>query len=157
MTIDWSIITDWVQAIGSVAAVWAAFAIFSRQNREHNAREQAAADAKIIAVRTVLARSHKAVDRAHHKLARTAKVTFAPGNIGATEKDLDECVDLLSGVPLFDLPNTDLVDRVMDARYWLNTARRRTDKIRAALEAGTAPKRDLYDDPLDHLARAADF
>ncbi|VXB03169.1 hypothetical protein [Brevundimonas sp. G8] len=157
MTIDWSIITDWVQAIGSVAAVWAAFAIFSRQNREHNAREQNAAEAKITAARAVLKRSHEAIRRAHSKMTRSAKTTFALGNVSATEEDLDECIDLLCSVPLFELPSTDLVTRVMDARYWLNTARRRTEKVREALEAGASMDKDLYKDPLNHLTQAADF
>jgi hypothetical protein len=157
MTIDWSIITDWVQAIGSIAAVWAAFAIFSRQNREHNAREQSAADAKVTAARAVLKRSYEAVRRAHSKMTRIPKTTFALGNISATEEDLDECIDLLCNIPLFELPSADIVTRVMDARYWLNTARRRTCKVRKALEDGTNIDKDLYKDPLYHLTQAAEF
>ncbi|WP_312598092.1 hypothetical protein [Brevundimonas sp.] len=157
MTVDWTTTTDWVQAVGSIAAVWAAFAIFSRQNREHIAREKDAAEAKITAVRAVLSRSYEAVRRAHSKMTRNANTTFALGNVSATEEDLDECIDLLCSVPLFDLPSTELVTRVMDARYWLITARRRTEKVRQSLEKGASMDKDLYKVPLEHLSNAADF
>ncbi len=90
-------------------------------------------------------------------MTRNANTTFALGNVSATEEDLDECIDLLCSVPLFDLPSTELVTRVMDARYWLITARRRTEKVRQSLEKGASMDKDLYKVPLEHLSNAADF
>jgi hypothetical protein len=157
LVFDWSLITDWVQAIGSIAAVWAAFAIFSRQSREHNARERAASEARVFAAKAVLERCREAVRRANSKMTRGTKGGFALGNVGATEEDLDECINLLCSIPLFELPNTDLVNRIMNARYWITTARRRTVNVRAALDSSRPLKKDDYAEPLKQLTACAEF
>lgn len=157
MVIDWSAAASWLQAIGSLAAVWAAFAIFSHQNRAEFRRERDAAQAREIAVQAVLERCREAVNRANNKMTRNGKVTFARGNIAATEEDLDECLALLCDLPLLDLPNEDLVRRVMGARYWLATARRRTNAVRACIESGDALDTDAYKDPLAKIEAFAKF
>jgi hypothetical protein len=157
MVFDWSAAASWVQAIGSLGAIWAAFMIFSHQSRAESRRERDAAKARQSAVRAVLERCKEAVIRAHNKMTRNGKFAFGKGNIAATEEDLDECLALLCDLPLLDLPNEDLVRRVMGARYWLAVARRRTKIVRDCLENGEALDSSAYKDPLAKIEEFSTF
>lgn len=168
-------VPDWIQAGSSLlavvaagAAVYMTFFVFKREREAETsreaaeladrlAREQAMVDARLAAARCILERSHEAVKKADNKLNRRGKVYFSLNNIDATEDDIAESHSLLQSLDVMALPSADLVQRVIDARYWVLTAKRRTARLRRLLEEGREPVAlDAYEVPLNklkHLSR----
>ncbi|WAC59264.1 hypothetical protein [Brevundimonas sp. SL130] len=123
----------WVQAGGSILAILAAWIMATWQDRAHDRRKAQQIKDRIAATEVVLFQCCAALSRANNKMLGKGR-KFSLGNVGQTEQEFDACLDYLSRVPIFDIPDTDLVGRVVDARYWVMTSRRRAAQVREQLE-----------------------
>ncbi|MFN7129866.1 MAG: hypothetical protein ACK4OJ_12465 [Brevundimonas sp.] len=139
----------WVQAVGSILAILAAWIMATWQDRAHDRRKSQQIKDRIAATEVVLFQCCSALSRADNKMSGKGR-KFNLANIGATEQDLEACLDYLSRIPIFDIPDQELVGRVVDARYWIMTARRRTAKVREQLESNQAANAN-FAEPLEKM------
>lgn len=177
---------DWIQAIGSLvalfvgaAAIWASFAVFKKQAAENKrlaeedhrqnqrradadqqreiARQLAQDQARSEIVRLVLRRAKVALNTAHRKATGEARKNFNVHNADSTASELRHCLQILNELALVDFPNSDLVQRLVVARYYVDLGIRRAEKIRLDLEREQEIFRISFLKPFSALSDAANL
>lgn len=148
MTLDWAAVAAWVQAFGVLAAIGATWLISTGQDRADHQRQERADRAKIAAFLAILGACDECLDRAaakvrYGKKAETRAKGFSAVNIEATADDFSACTERLASIPLFDLPDENLVRAVVHARLLMDTGKRRVGMVREQLAASQTPDKDF--------------
>lgn len=101
--------SGWVQAFGSIAAIWGAFSVANRQHKVQVAKEREAARQdrrrRLEICRTVLTRAGAVFDSA----ARSLEIPYSAALL---RREVAHAEGLLQALPLFDVPDATLVHRL---------------------------------------------
>ena len=172
-------IPAWIQAVSSVLAVlasgfavWATFNIYQRQSAEEACREEMLTaaeiermsnelEAKRELIRILLGRCRATLERAVRKLehnhAGRPYKGFTIENGKTTAGEIAECIQALSEFPVINAPDADTAKRILGARFWMNIACRRMEKLQEKLELKESLDKITFKEPRDKVKSYLDF
>lgn len=147
--VDWP---AWVQAVGSVLAIFVAIAVAAHQSRLQQKRDDARDDAYVRSAVIALEHAEAAMGQTQMDLGGMKLVPRDQVLISPSLHLLDAVADVLSSLPIDRAPSAEVARALTTARF---TIRKVSGGIRAFLSSDNTGCRSNYDEDEAEIARAA--